>query len=71
MNVLVFSTSVQSIEQVQSLKPKIDSLAGNGKWNFALDDTDRILRIVSSSVKPQLAIQLLNQYGFECHELTH
>lgn len=59
MNVLVFSTSVQSIEQVQSLKPKIDSLAGNGKWNFALDDTDRILRIMSSSVKPQLAIQLL------------
>jgi hypothetical protein len=46
-------------------------LAGNGKWNFALDDTDRILRIMSSSVKPQLAIQLLNQYGFECHELTH
>jgi hypothetical protein len=71
MNVLVFSTSVQSIEQVQSLKPKIDSLAGNGKWNFALDDTGRILRIMSSSVKPQLAIQLLNQYGFECHELTH
>ena len=71
MNVLGFSTSVQSIEQVQSLKPKIDSLAGNGKWNFALDDTDRILRIMSSSVKPQLAIQLLNQYGFECHELTH
>jgi len=71
MNVLVFSTSVQSIEQVQSLKPKIDSLAGNGKWNFALDDTDRILRIMSSSVKQQLAIQLLNKYGFECHELTH
>ncbi|MFM7431175.1 MAG: hypothetical protein ACKO1F_14930 [Flammeovirgaceae bacterium] len=60
MNVLVFSTYVQSIEQVQRLKPKIDSLAGNGKWNFVLDDTDRILRIVSSSVKPQLAIQLLN-----------
>jgi hypothetical protein len=71
MNVLVFSTSVQSMEQVQSLKPKIDSLAGKGKWNFALDDTDRILRIVSNGVKPQVAIQLLNQYGFECHELTN
>ena len=70
MNVLVFSTSVQSMEQVQSLKPKIDSLAGNGKWNFALDDTDRILRIVSNGVKPQRAIQLLNQHGFECRELN-
>ncbi|MBY0433715.1 MAG: hypothetical protein K2U26_06365 [Cyclobacteriaceae bacterium] len=70
MEVLVFSTSVQSMEQVRSLKPKIDSLAGKGQWNFALDDTDRILRIVSDQVEPHVAIRLLNQHGFECHELT-
>lgn len=70
VNVLVFSTSVQSMEQVQSLKPKIDSLAGKGRWSFALDDTDRILRIVSNSLRPQAAIQLLNRHGFECNELT-
>jgi hypothetical protein len=70
MEVLVFSTSVQSMEQVRNLQPKIDLLAGKGKWNFALDDTDRILRIVSDVVKPQSAIRLLNQHGFECQELT-
>jgi hypothetical protein len=69
MEVLVFSTSVQSVEEVKTLAPKINSLAGKGHWNFALDDCDKILRIVSDKVKPQLAIQLLKQHGFDCHEL--
>ncbi len=69
MEVLIFSTSVQSSKQVRVLKSKIDSLAGRGKWNFALDDIDKILRIVSNSLESHQAISLLNQHGFECHEL--
>jgi hypothetical protein len=69
MEVLVFSTSVQSTDQVKTLAPKINSLAGRGQWNFALDDCDKILRIVSDKVKPQVAIQLLKQHGFDCREL--
>lgn len=53
MEVLVFSTSVQSMDQVKTLAPEINSLAGKGHWNFALDDCDKILRIVSDKVKAQ------------------
>jgi len=52
------------------LAPFIDSLAGKDRWNFALDDCDKILRIVSDQVKPIAAIHLLKQYGYQCHELT-
>jgi Gpi18-like mannosyltransferase len=38
MQVLVFSTSVKSMEEVNVLKPLIDSLVGKNNWNFALDD---------------------------------
>jgi hypothetical protein len=69
MEVLVFSTSVKSLEEVKSLAPKINSLAGKGHWNFALDDSDRILRIVSKEVEPNRAINLLKQHGFDCKEL--
>ena len=69
MEVLVFRTSVGSYESVDQLKPLLDALAGNGKWNFALDDCDRILRIVSRSVKPEEAIVLLAKNGFSCCEL--
>lgn len=67
--VLVFKTSVQSGDHVRSLTPLLNSFAGTGHWNFALDDTDRILRIVSGEVKPLGAIRLLKEQGFECDEL--
>ncbi len=69
MEVLVFKTSVQSYESVDQLKPLLDALAGIGKWNFALDDCDRILRIVSCSVRSEDAIRLLSGQGFSCAEL--
>lgn len=67
--VLVFSTSVESQTEVNTLAPLLNVLAGRGNWNFALDDCDRILRIVSNSAQPESAIKLLQKFGFECTEL--
>ena len=69
MEVLVFSTSVESHDHVKVLAPLLNSFAGKGRWNFALDDCDRILRIVSEQVEPVAAIRLLEENGFECREL--
>ena len=67
--VLVFSTSVESHDHVRALAPSLNTFAGAGLWNFALDDRDRILRIVSTRVDPGAAIRLLQDQGFECREL--
>jgi hypothetical protein len=69
MDVLVFSTSVGSKDDVKELTPLLNSFAGKGHWNFALDDSDRILRIVSSKVDSHTTIQLLNDMGYQCREL--
>jgi hypothetical protein len=69
MEVLVFKTSVETAQHVKLLKPLLDTAAGKGKWNFALDDCDRILRIVSECVNPITAINLLKENGYECAEL--
>ncbi len=69
MEILVFATSVASSQEVKTLAPVINKLVGKGNWNFALDDCDRILRIVSEKVEPNRAINLLRQYGFDCREL--
>jgi hypothetical protein len=68
MEVLVFKTSVETSQHVRSLRPLLDSTAGKGQWNFALDDCDHILRIVSA-VDPAEAINLLKEHGYECAEL--
>jgi hypothetical protein len=69
MEVLVFKTSVKTPQHVKSLKPLLDVTAGQGQWNFALDDCDRILRIVSEHLTPPVAINLLRENGYECSEL--
>jgi len=69
MNVLVFKTSVTSPLAAASVAPMLDAVAGKGKWNFALDDCDKILRIASASVNAELAIFVMNEMGFECGEL--
>ncbi len=69
IGVLVFSTSVATPGEIKILTLWLDSLVGRGKWNFALDDCDRILRIVSDELHPSRVIQLLRYHGFECNEL--
>jgi hypothetical protein len=69
MEVLVFRTSVETPQHVDALRPTLDSIAGSGRWNFALDDCDKILRIASMNVVPHVAIRLLNEHGYDCSEL--
>ena len=69
MEIMVFKTSVESPQNVKTLKPLLDLVAGRGKWNFALDDRDRILRIASANINAQSTIRLLQENGYECAEL--
>ncbi|HMG89462.1 MAG TPA: hypothetical protein VK589_05370 [Chryseolinea sp.] len=69
MKVLVFKTTVEDRESIQRIGPGLDSLVGQGHWNFALDDCDKILRIKSAAILPEMAIKVLADCGFECREL--
>ncbi|HEY3429877.1 MAG TPA: hypothetical protein VGK39_04310 [Cyclobacteriaceae bacterium] len=69
MEIMVFKTSVETPQSVKTLKPLLDLVAGRGKWNFALDDCDRILRIASANINAQSTIRLLQENGYECAEL--
>lgn len=69
MDILVFKTSVDSLQSVKTLEPLLDLVAGRGRWNFALDDSDKILRIASGNMSVQSTIRLLQENGYECAEL--
>ena len=43
--IFVFKTSVKTKLQIKKLKPHIDKILPNAKWNFDLEDIDKILRI--------------------------
>lgn len=43
--IYVLKTSVKTKRQVKNLKPYISKILPNEKWDFDLEDCDKILRI--------------------------
>ncbi len=69
MKVFVYKTNVSSKNFVERLKPSLDQLLSNSKWNFDLEDCDNILRVESDAFISKKIINLLKEKGFLCVEL--
>ena len=67
--IYVFKTSVRTKSQVRQLKPHINKILPNEKWNFDLHDCDNILRIVSKEDIVGKITGLLKIHRFYCEEL--
>ncbi|RAI99837.1 hypothetical protein LX64_04390 [Chitinophaga skermanii] len=67
----VFKTSLQNTGDVLKVKPALDKHPQIQRWNVALDDEDKILRVVTSSSHylPGIAT-LLHAAGYACEELV-
>lgn len=68
--IYVFKTSVKTKNVVQQLKPYLNDIQPTIKWNFDLEDCDKILRIDSPTEISGTVIQLLQDKDFDCEELT-
>jgi hypothetical protein len=67
--IYVFRTSVKTKNEVNKLKPHINKVLPSEKWNFDLEDCDKILRIDSKEDIVLRTIDLLNIHKFFCEEL--
>jgi hypothetical protein len=67
--IYIFKTTVKTKSEVKKLKPHIDKTFPNEKWNFDLDDCDRILRIDSEENIVLKITDLLNLHKIYCEEL--
>jgi hypothetical protein len=67
--ILVFKTNVNSFSKVRRIAPKFNRLFPNSKWNFDLEDCDRILRFESDNDILKEIIILMKILGFECEAL--
>lgn len=65
----VFKTTVKNKAQINRLKLKLNKLLSSSKWNFDLEDCDKILRFDSEEDVCQSVIDLLKDHNFECIEL--
>jgi len=67
--IFVFKTSVKTKMQVKKLKPHIDKMLPTAKWNFDLEDIDKILRIESEENIVLIINDLLTIHSYSCEEL--
>ncbi len=68
--VLVFKTSVFTQVAVDMVQDLLDNLMHeNERWNFDLEDCDRILRVESLGIKARDVEDELKKAGFLCVEL--
>jgi hypothetical protein len=68
-NILIFKTNIQTEFDKLRIKNVLDASQKVLKWNIDMDDADRVLRIVSDSLRPDQIISVLDYVGFECSEL--
>jgi hypothetical protein len=68
-NIFIFKTNIQTEFDKLRIKNVLDASQKVLKWNIDMDDADRVLRIVSDSLRPEQIISLLDYVGFECTEL--
>jgi hypothetical protein len=67
--VIVFKTSVNKQSDICGLITPLNEITENGKWNFDLEDCDKILRFECKRNISNAIIQILNNKGFICNEL--
>ncbi|QNK62983.1 hypothetical protein H7F33_00200 [Pedobacter sp. PAMC26386] len=71
MNVIIFRTSVQDVEDLDCLRPELNAFLGEKNWTFDLEDVDKILRVVSPDLCTIAVEQLLLEHGFLCIEMPY
>lgn len=70
MHILVFLTNLNDRQQVQKLKPVLESMPGLVRWSVDLEDCDRVLRVVMMhSIQPVAVLEKIRAYGVECEEM--
>ena len=69
MNILIFKTNIRLKKDVGIITPLLSADESIVQWNVDRDDTDKVLRIVSTSNDPIDIIKTINEAGYHCEEL--
>jgi len=69
MIISVYKTDVNAKSKLRKAKPVLNRILLDSKWNFDLEDCDKILRVESYISFSEILIKELGQIGIHCEEL--
>jgi hypothetical protein len=65
----VFKTNVSDINQADSIMNALINVIPSSRINFDLQDCDKILRIESQAIDPDVVINIVTSHGYICEVL--
>lgn len=72
MKVLVFRTSLKTEDDINRIKPILESFTKILEWSVDLEDWESVLRIVTSNPNIENTISArLRGIGYDCEDLDH
>jgi len=69
MNVLIFKTNIRFKKDLKIIGPVLAAHKRVIRWNVDRQDTDKVLRVESTSGDTLEIIKTINQAGYHCEEL--
>jgi hypothetical protein len=69
MNILIFKTNIRRKKDVGVIEPLLSADESIVRWNVDRQDTDNVLRVVTTSNDPIDIIKTINEAGYHCEEL--
>ena len=69
MNVLIFKTNIRFKKDLNIIQPILAGYKHIIQWNVDRHDTDKVLRIISTSADTLEIIKTINLAGYHCEEL--
>lgn len=65
----IYKTNIENNSHIKILSKELDELIGSLKWNFDLEDCDKILRVETDGSFSSEIINILKSNGFIAIEL--
>jgi len=69
MIISVYKTDVNTKSKLRKVKPVLNRVLLGSKWNFDLEDCDKILRVESENDHSAILTAELHKIGISCEEL--
>jgi hypothetical protein len=69
MVISIYKTDINTKSKLRKAKPVLNRILLDSKWNFDLEDCDKILRIESKKSCSDFLIAELLKIGINCEEL--
>lgn len=69
VTIFVFRTNLNSLSDIETIAPAMDSSAAILNWSVDIEDIDKVLRIESLRENADEIIEVVRLAGYQCEEL--